>query len=73
MSFEAFANDPIVVEAIPQIGFYNELIASWPVRTRATLAGNICNASPIADMTCLLMALGTELTLSAGGRRELSR
>ena len=68
MSFEAFANDPIVIEAVPEIGAYNELIASWPVRTRATLAGNICNASPIADMTCLLMALGTELTLSAGGR-----
>lgn len=68
MTFEAFANDPIIQDAIPQIEAYNELIASWPVRTRATLAGNICNASPIADMTCLMMALGAELKLLLGGR-----
>lgn len=71
MTFEAFAMDPLVCEMIPQIEAYNELIASWPVRTRATLAGNLCNASPIADMTCLLMALGSELRLTANGRTKV--
>ncbi|HON89888.1 MAG TPA: FAD binding domain-containing protein, partial [Spirochaetales bacterium] len=32
-------------------------------RNRATLAGNIANASPIADMTVLLLALGAELII----------
>ncbi|MEO0509752.1 MAG: 2Fe-2S iron-sulfur cluster-binding protein [Verrucomicrobiota bacterium] len=68
MSFEDFAMDRLVQESIPQVKDYNLLIASWPVRTRATLAGNICNASPIADMTCLLLALETELTISNAGR-----
>lgn len=66
MSFQAFGEDPLIVDAIPDIGAYNELIASWPIRTRATLGGNICNASPIADMTCLLLALDSELHLVGG-------
>jgi xanthine dehydrogenase small subunit len=67
MTFEAFATDPVLLDAIPAIADYNLLIASWAVRTRATLGGNISNASPIADMTCLLLALGAELTLREGG------
>jgi xanthine dehydrogenase small subunit len=63
MSFEAFGNDPIIQEAIPEILSYNELIASWQVRTRATLGGNLCNASSIGDITCLLLALGAEIDL----------
>ena len=66
MSFEDFADDPLVRAALPAIGGYNQLIASWPVRTRPTLGGNIGNASPIADMTCLLLALDAELTLRDG-------
>ncbi|EDY82663.1 (2Fe-2S) binding domain protein [Verrucomicrobiia bacterium DG1235] len=62
-SFEAFARDPVIQEAIPNILKYNDLIASWPIRTRASLGGNICNASPIADMTCLLLALEAELVI----------
>jgi xanthine dehydrogenase small subunit len=63
MSFEAFGDDPIIQEAIPGILGYNKLIASWPVRTRATLGGNLCNASSIGDITCLLLALGAEIDL----------
>ncbi len=63
MTFESFGNHPIIQTAIPEIQRYNQRIASWPIRTRATLAGNLCNASPIADVTCLLLALGAELEL----------
>ena len=66
MSFQAFGDDPLIIKAIPDIQVYNELIASWPIRTRATIGGNICNASPIADMTCLLLAMNTELHLEGG-------
>lgn len=69
-TFEAFARDPIIQSCIPKIEEYSELIASWPVRTRATLAGNICNASPIADMTCLLLALEAKLLIQGeSGKR----
>ncbi len=63
MSFERFGDDLIVQEAIPGISGYNGLIASWPVRTRATLGGNLCNASPNADIACLLLALEAEIEL----------
>lgn len=66
MTFQAFGDDPLIHDAIPEIHAYNELIASWPIRTRATLGGNICNASPIADMTCLLLALGVDLHVEGG-------
>lgn len=73
MSFEAFAEDPLVLGNLKSIRDYNLLIASWPIRTRSTLGGNLCNASPIADMTCLLLALDSELTIenASGSRRVL--
>ncbi len=66
MSFQAFGDDPLIRTCIPDILAYNDLIASWPLRIRATLGGNLCNASPIADMTCLLLALQAELHLEGG-------
>ena len=38
-------------------------IASLQIRNRATLGGNIINASPIGDMTILLLALEAVLVL----------
>ncbi|HLP16434.1 MAG TPA: FAD binding domain-containing protein [Bacteroidota bacterium] len=42
------------------------LFGSSPIRHRATIAGNIANASPIGDMTCLLMALDALIELQDG-------
>ncbi len=39
------------------------LFASKPIRNSATIAGNIINASPIADITITLLSLSAELTL----------
>ena len=36
-------------------------VASLPVRNRATVGGNIVNASPIGDFTIMLLALGATL------------
>lgn len=47
-----------------------DLMGSWPIRERATLAGNIVNASPIGDMTAILMALDAQLTLVHGDDRR---
>ena len=73
MTFEAFATDPLIKTYLQDIYDYNLLMASWPIRTRSTIGGNLCNASPIADMTCLLLALECSLTLTSpdGHRREL--
>lgn len=73
MTFEAFATDPLILSSLNSIDKYNLLMASWPIRTRSTLGGNLCNASPIADMTCLLLALDSHITItnSAGSNRTL--
>ena len=42
------------------------LMGSLPIRQRATIAGNIVNASPIGDMTIILLALDAEIGLVAG-------
>jgi xanthine dehydrogenase small subunit len=46
------------------------LMGSLPIRRRATIAGNIVNASPIGDMTIILLALDTEIGLVANQSRR---
>ena len=69
-TFEEFGADQQVIESIPRIGAFNHLIASWQIRNRATLSGNIVNASPIGDFTALLLALDARVVLDDGGSRR---
>ena len=69
-TFEEFGTHPAVIEAIPTIASFNHLIASWQIRNRATLAGNIVNASPIGDFTALLLALDARVVLDGGGTQR---
>lgn len=49
-----------------------DLMGSLPIRERATIAGNIVNASPIGDMAVMLTALDAELELVGDrGKRAL--
>ena len=48
-------------------------VGSVQIRNRATLAGNLCNASPAADGTPVLMALNAQVVLqSARGVRRIA-
>jgi xanthine dehydrogenase small subunit len=53
---------------IPELPSYMKLIASEPVRNMATVAGNIVNASPIGDMSVMLLALNAEVTVEGAGQ-----
>lgn len=71
-TFEDFARHPEVLRMIPAIQEYMFLIASWQIRNRATLGGNLVNASPIGDMTILLLALDAILVLKDGAHTRLA-
>jgi carbon-monoxide dehydrogenase medium subunit len=59
------AHFPALVEAASTVG-------SIQIRNRATLAGNICHASPAADTAPALLVYGAEVNLaSARGTRRL--
>lgn len=62
-TFEDFAASPAIRRVIPSIGEYMALIASVQIRNRATVGGNIVNASPIGDLSILLLAMECELVL----------
>lgn len=66
ISFEVFFNDPVINKLLPDIHLYRKQIASWPVRCRASLGGNLCNASPVADLACLMLALEASIDLAGG-------
>lgn len=69
-TFEEFGQHPDILAIIPRMQDYLYLIASLQLRVRATLAGNIINASPIGDMTSLLLALDTTLVFHNGKTRR---
>jgi len=63
----ASVTDLIESEAIkkylPAIKEKFKLFGSLPIRNRATIGGNVVNASPIADVTSILLALNSTLHL----------
>ncbi|MNZ75751.1 Carbon monoxide dehydrogenase medium chain [compost metagenome] len=54
----------------PDFGALLARFASRQIRNRATLGGNLGNASPIGDTPPLLIALGAELLLRCGSARR---
>ncbi|HUX40273.1 MAG TPA: FAD binding domain-containing protein [Rectinemataceae bacterium] len=62
-SVRDFFGSPLVREAVPGIGGFESRFASTLVRNRATVGGNVANASPIADLTPILLALGAEIRI----------
>jgi len=56
-------NSPVVQEKAPALAEAIGVLASNPIRNRATIGGNLCNASPAADTAPPLLVLNASLTL----------
>src|ERR1700712_3821272 len=68
----ALKADKALVAAWPGVVEAANLIGSVQVRNRATIAGNLCNASPAADSVPALIAAGaTCLIAGPNGTREV--
>jgi xanthine dehydrogenase small subunit len=61
---------PLIRQMLPDLAASVGRIASVSIRNRATLAGNIVNASPAADMSIMLLALNATLVLSRKDRQR---
>lgn len=71
LSFERLATDPAVQERYPVLAAAAATVGSSQVRHRATIGGNVANASPAADGVTALTALGAvAMIASAKGRRR---
>ncbi len=73
VTLEDFRLSPQVHALFPSLRQDLLLHSSTILRNRATLTGNIVNASPIGDMTVILLALQARLVIQAppGERREV--
>lgn len=68
----AIYEDPEVKRRLPGLVDAASLIGGIQIQSRASLGGNLCNASPAADSTPALMALGATLVIgSSRGTREI--
>ncbi|MYH72432.1 MAG: xanthine dehydrogenase family protein subunit M [Acidimicrobiia bacterium] len=66
------SGDPFIAGHLPALGASARVVGSIAIRNRATLVGNICNASPAADTVPALFVYGSTVTLTGpGGERTL--
>jgi len=56
----------------PSLTTQLELFGSLPIRNRATVAGNIVNASPIGDLSNILLSLGAIVHIVGNNKRAVS-
>lgn len=68
---EDMKRSEILAASVGGIDRAMELMGSLPIRNRASIAGNLVNASPIGDMTITLLALDAEIGLTSGGSRRV--
>ena len=62
-----------IAKKVPAVIDAAHIIGGTQIQSRASLGGNLCNASPAADSSPALMALGARLVLgSSAGTREVA-
>lgn len=71
VTLEQLYHFPVVQHSFSLLQDAINEMASLQIRNVATLAGNIANASPVADGACALLALGAQVQLTSlsGSRR----
>jgi len=67
---QTVGSSPILKEKARAVAQAAGKLASPPVRSQATLGGNLCTASPAADCGCALLGLDADVVLThLGGQR----
>jgi xanthine dehydrogenase FAD-binding subunit len=73
VTFSELRRSAFVARAWPILSEAAGVVGGWQIQNRATLGGNIANASPAGDSLPALLALGARIVVaSAAGSREIS-
>lgn len=73
VTLTALIEHPVVRAEYPVLPFTALYMGSPAIRNLATVGGNLCNASPAADLSPVLLALDAEIGIaSTAGERRLS-
>ena len=64
VSLKQLRESQMLAEILPGLKEFLLKVSSTQIRSRATVGGNIVNASPIADMAVILLALNAAVTVS---------
>jgi len=71
-TFSELRRSEAVRTRFPALAAAAARIGGWQIQNRATLGGNLANASPAGDSLPVLLALGaTVVAVGPGGRREI--
>jgi CO/xanthine dehydrogenase FAD-binding subunit len=71
-SFSDIRRSPTVRAAFPALATAASVVGGWQIQNRATLGGNMANASPAGDSLPVLLALDAIVVVAgAGGLREI--
>jgi len=72
-TFSAIGNSPEVRETFPMLAAAASVIGGWQIQNRATIGGNMANASPAGDSLPVLLALDAAVVLvGPGGERTMA-
>ena len=72
VTFDALRRHPEVVRRFPALAAAAGEVGGWQIQTRATLGGNVANASPAGDSLPVLLALGATVVVAGpDGEREV--
>jgi CO/xanthine dehydrogenase FAD-binding subunit len=61
VNLNSLAKHPAILEQLPLLTEATNSVASYQLRNRATLGGNLCNASPAADTAPAILVLEADL------------
>lgn len=73
VTFDEIRRHPLVAARHPALAAAAAEVGGWQIQTRATIGGNMANASPAGDSLPVLLALGATVVVDgAGGEREVA-